>query len=77
MEVESNDKRLQLIDVARFYGIALVFYGHFIEELMLLKNPIAASHYKFIYSFHMVLFIVLAGYVAKDRTVKMSFAGYP
>lgn len=76
MEVESNDKRLQLIDVARFYGIALVFYGHFIEELMLLKNPIAASHYKFIYSFHMVLFIVLAGYVAKDRTVEMSFARF-
>ncbi len=33
---------------------------------MLLKNPAAASQYKFIYSFHMVLFIVLAGYVAKE-----------
>ena len=58
------------IDIARFYAIALVFYGHFIEELMLLKDPTAASQYKFIYSFHMVLFIVLAGYVAKERDVE-------
>ena len=55
--------------MARFYAMVLVFYGHFIEELMLLKNPTAAAHYKFIYSFHMVLFVVLAGYVAKDNVV--------
>jgi len=76
MEVKSGYKRIQLIDIARFYGIALVFYGHFIEELMLLQNPVAASHYKFIYSFHMVLFVVLAGYVANDRAGGMSFAGF-
>ena len=34
--------RIFVIDIARFYAIALVFYGHFIEELMLLKNPGAA-----------------------------------
>jgi acyltransferase len=72
----SGDKRIEVIDVARCYGIALVFYGHFIEELMLLKNPIAADHYKFIYSFHMVLFVVLAGYVAKDRSIEMSLARF-
>lgn len=69
-------KRFEVIDVARLYGIALVFYGHFIEELMLLKNPVAASQYKFIYSFHMVLFIVLAGYVAKERTYEESIAKF-
>jgi acyltransferase len=69
-------KRIEIIDGARFYGIALVFYGHFIEELMLLKNPLAASQYKFIYSFHMVLFIVIAGYVAKDLAAKMNLAGF-
>ena len=73
MEAKSGDKRFAVIDVARCYGIALVFYGHFIEELMLLQNPIAANHYKFIYSFHMALFIVLAGYVAKEQTVESSF----
>jgi acyltransferase len=61
--------RALTIDIARFYAIALVFYGHFIEEFMLLKNPAAATQYRFIYSFHMVLFIVLAGYVAKEDSV--------
>ena len=66
MGLESRADRIWAIDIARFYTIALVFYGHFVEEMMLLKNPAAANQYKFIYSFHMVLFIVLAGYVAKE-----------
>ena len=66
MEAGLNKDRIFVIDIARFYAMVLVFYGHFIEELMLLKNPAAASQYKFIYSFHMVLFIVLAGYVARE-----------
>jgi len=70
MDTLSVKKRIVVIDIARFYAMALVFYGHFVEELMLLKNPAAASQYKFIYSFHMVLFIVLAGYVAKEREVE-------
>ena len=70
MDSELKTNRILVIDIARFYAIALVFYGHFIEELMLLKNPAAASQYKFIYSFHMVLFIVLAGYVAKEGDVE-------
>ena len=70
MSIGSNEKRITVIDIARFYAIALVFYGHFIEELMLLKNPAAAGQYKFIYAFHMVLFIVLAGYVAKESQVQ-------
>lgn len=69
MSARFVSNRILFIDIARFYAIALVFYGHFIEELMLLKNPVAASQYKFIYSFHMVLFIVLAGYVARERDV--------
>ncbi len=66
-------ERFLFIDMARFYAMVLVFYGHFIEEIMLLKNPTAAVQYKFIYSFHMILFIVLAGYVAKeeDSTLKI------
>ena len=67
MQASLNRDRFFVIDIARFYAMALVFYGHFIEELMLLKNPAAASQYKFIYSFHMVLFILLAGYVAKEN----------
>ena len=76
METAEPGKRIEIIDAARFYGIALVFYGHFIEEFMLLKNPVGASQYKFIYSFHMILFVVLAGYVAKDLAGQMSFATF-
>ena len=43
---------------------------------MLLKNPAAASHYKFIYSFHMILFIILAGYVAKESEVDWDVAKF-
>lgn len=71
MTNQSGAKRFEVIDIARCYAMALVFYGHFIEELMLLKNPVAAAQYKFIYSFHMVLFVVLAGYVAREDTFKI------
>jgi acyltransferase len=70
METEPQAKRIQFIDIARFYAMALVFFGHFIEELMLLKNPAGAAFYKFIYSFHMVLFIVLSGYITKPRDLE-------
>ena len=72
MNSDTAAERIVFIDIARFYAMVLVFYGHFIEELMLLKNPAAASQYKFIYSFHMVLFIVIAGYVAKESRVEWS-----
>ena len=62
-----------MIDIARFYGIALVYYGHFIERIMYLKNPTAALHYNFIYSFHMLLFFVLAGFIAKKSDLKFGF----
>lgn len=71
-----KSNRILSIDIARFYAIALVFYGHFIEELMLLKNPVAASQYKFIYSFHMVLFIVLAGYVVKESDTELGIGKF-
>ncbi len=36
MEMESGKGRIWVIDVARFYAMALVFYGHFIERFMVL-----------------------------------------
>jgi len=69
MDAGSKTNRFFTIDIARFYAIALVFFGHFVEEFMVLKNPAGISLYKFIYSFHMILFVVLAGYVAKEDVV--------
>jgi acyltransferase len=76
MRAIAEEKRIWLIDIARFYAIALVFYGHFIERVMILKNPAAAVQYKFIYSFHMMLFFVLAGYVARESDVEFGFGKY-
>ena len=76
MNTIAPQPRVEFIDLARLYAMALVFYGHFIEEFMLLKNPAAAGQYKFIYSFHMVLFVVLAGYVAKEQVVERRFGDF-
>ncbi|MFC1879959.1 acyltransferase family protein [Thermodesulfobacteriota bacterium] len=76
MNPETEKKRIWVIDAARFYGIGLVYYGHLIERIMYLKNPAAAVHYKFIYSFHMLLFFVLAGYIAKESALRLSFGKY-
>ena len=76
IETEMGKGRIWVIDVARFYAIALVFYGHFIERFMLLKDPAGAIQYKFIYSFHMVVFFVLAGYVVKETDIEFSFGRY-
>ncbi len=72
----AEEKRIRLIDIARFYAIALVYYGHFIERIMMLENPAAAVQYKFIYSFHMVLFFVLAGFVARESDLEFGFGKY-
>jgi acyltransferase len=76
MQVLTEEKRIRLLDIARFYGIVLVFYGHFIERIMMLENPAAAVQYKFIYSFHMILFFVLAGYIARESDLLIGFKKY-
>jgi hypothetical protein len=39
MNLKPRKAKILMIDVARFYAMALVFYGHFIERIMLLKKP--------------------------------------
>jgi len=76
MNIEPGKTRVLVIDVARFFAMALVYYGHFIEQIMLLKNPAAAAQYKFIYSFHLLLFFILAGYVARESDIEFGFGKY-
>lgn len=65
-ENSSPAPRIAMLDIARFFGMVLVYYGHAIERVMYLENPTAALHYKFIYSFHMPFFFLLSGMVAKE-----------
>jgi acyltransferase len=76
IETELGKRRIEAIDVARFYAMAAVYYGHFIERFMLLKNPAGFAQYKFIYSFHMVAFFILAGYVVKESDIEFRFGKY-
>jgi len=64
---DTENGRQSAIDVARALGLLLVYYGHFVEQIMYLKNPAAAVHYKWIYSFHMILFFMLSGWVKGVR----------
>lgn len=66
MTSDKTARRIDYIDTARFLGIFLVYHGHVVERMMYLGNLAAAHQYKFIYSFHMPLFFVLSGFIAKD-----------
>jgi acyltransferase len=58
-------ERNDWLDVARGYGMFLVFYGHLIERFAALQLPTASVQFKFIYSFHMPLFFLIAGILAR------------
>ena len=68
--------RLAYADVARLVGIFLVYHGHVVERTMYLGNVAAAHQYKFIYSFHMPLFFVLSGLIAKDWAAEQSIGQF-
>lgn len=67
-----GDRRITALDIARFYGMVLVYYGHAIEQVMYLGSETAALQYKFIYSFHMPFFFLVAGYVAKPEKLNLN-----
>lgn len=68
--------RVHFVDIARIYGVVLVYYGHIIESYMKAGSAVAATHYKFIYSFHMPLFFILSGYIAKEYVATTKFSIY-
>ena len=72
----STSFRLAYTDVARLIGIFLVYHGHVVERMMYLGNVAAAHQYKLIYSFHMPLFFVLSGLIAKDWAAEQSIGQF-
>jgi len=62
----SSPNRLFWLDNAKAFGIIAIIWGHLAENI--LKNYISDVHlqYKFIYSFHIPLFFILSGYIAKQ-----------
>ena len=66
-----SSKRLPWLDMAKAYGMFLVYYGHFVEKIAehqgYLAETAAYKQYKFIYAFHMPLFFILSGFVYKYK----------
>ena len=54
-------ERIEYFDRARAFGMFLVYYGHFAEQLARNHYDAAFLQMKFIYSFHMPLFFFMAG----------------
>ncbi|OIQ49000.1 Acyltransferase family protein [Pseudodesulfovibrio hydrargyri] len=63
--------RIPMLDVARFLGMFLVYYGHAVERIMYLQSPAATAQYKFIYSFHMPFFFLLAGFTLAPEKARL------
>lgn len=76
MTASSALQRHAGIDVARALGMLLVYYGHFVEQIMYLGNPAAAAQYKAIYSFHMLFFFVVSGWTGGRRDPEGPFWSY-
>lgn len=72
----STHNRIRSIDVARFYGMILVYYGHIVEQVMYAGSAEAAAQYKFIYSFHMPLFFFLSGTIVAESKLTLPFLQY-
>lgn len=67
----TSSARIDWLDTARAYGIFLVFYGHIVDRIfkasdLPLLESLAFSHFRFIYSFHMVLFFIISGFFSKE-----------
>ena len=68
--------RIAWLDTARFLGMVLIFYGHVVERVHQADIPTAFAQYKLVYSFHVVLFFLISGYLAKQvdwpRTTRLT-----
>ncbi len=73
---DTSVKRIPIIDISRFYGMILVYYGHIVEQVMYLGSAEASIHYKFIYSYHMPLFFLLSGTIVSEKKLALPFGQF-
>lgn len=65
-ENATSYSRIYWIDICKFYGMFLVFYGH-LWTVETIPTPSIYLQFKFIYSFHMPLFFIISGIVSKSN----------
>jgi len=67
-------QRISWVDNAKALGIIAVFYGHVVQKIFVTYSiPTAHLQYMLIYSFHMPLFFLLAGYLVKETQHRKLF----
>lgn len=71
--MQVQKKRIDALDLLKSLAIFLVIWGHVIQHC-LSSNPVDEPVYRFIYSFHMPLFMVLCGFFSWN-SMKMDFWG--
>lgn len=69
-----NRGRIQSLDLLKLIAIFLVLWGHCVQYL-LSSNHMDEPVYRFIYSFHMPLFMMIAGMFA-PRSLQMPFDAF-
>ncbi|SFI12806.1 Fucose 4-O-acetylase [Selenomonas ruminantium] len=60
--VELQPKRNKYLDIVKFFAIFCVLWGHVVQQTCLLVNPNDDYIFRFIYTFHMPLFMGICGY---------------
>jgi len=65
--MQPKSTRIESIDTAKAIGIFLVFYGHLVGEFSGLGSQVAFTQLKFIFSFHMPFFFIVAGFFFRRR----------
>ncbi|MBT4504487.1 MAG: acyltransferase family protein [Gemmatimonadetes bacterium] len=63
--IKGRSPRIEWLDAARGYAIFLVFYGHLMQNIGSPENGASAFQEKLIYAFHMPLFVLISGFLAK------------
>ena len=70
--MSNKSERIYFIDAAKALGIFLVYYGHIIEKFYRVGSEVAFTQLKFIFSFHMPLFFIIAGFFYRQRNPSKS-----
>ncbi|MBT9311005.1 acyltransferase family protein [Leptothoe kymatousa] len=71
LDQSNRNNRILWLDLAKVYGMFLVYYGHFVEKIAgfegFVASTVAYKQYKCIYAFHMPLFFILSGFVYRYK----------
>lgn len=64
MRTNNKDRQMRntYLDIVKYFTIFCVIWGHVVQQTCLLKNPSIDYIYRFIYTFHMPLFMGICGY---------------